>query len=140
MRGPKLSDFAGEWRIERQIKDHLAGDTLKFSGTASFTPEDDALRYLETGILQRSGQADMTASQRYLWRQTEGGIEVFFADGRFFHRLESAEQANAVHDCPPDFYRVAYDFSDFSRWNSRWRVTGPRKDYEMTSVYCRAAA
>ena len=54
----------------------------------------------------------MTATRDYLWRDAgAGAIEVLFADGRLFHRflLDEPDPA-AEHACPPDTYRVRYDF------------------------------
>ena len=80
-----------------------------------------------------SGTAPMRASRRYLWRDGGSGtIDVHFADGRFFHRFDAEDPAPASsHDCPPDLYRVRYDFRAWPRWQAEWRVTGPRKDYAM---------
>jgi hypothetical protein len=65
---------------------------------------------------------------------------VLFADGRFFHRFDAEDPAPAAaHDCPPDLYRVRYDFRPWPRWQAEWRVTGPRKDYAMVSRYRPAA-
>jgi len=41
----------------------------------------------------------------------------------------------AEHDCPPDHYRVRYDFRSWPRWQADWRVRGPRKDYTLGSAY-----
>ena len=40
-----------------------------------------------------------------------------------------------AHDCPPDSYRVRYDFRAWPRWQAEWRVTGPRKDYGIVSRF-----
>ena len=64
------------------------------------------------------------------------GIAVFFADGRAFHRfVPAADTVEADHWCDPDTYKVRYDFSRWPVWQAEWRVTGPRKDYVMQSVY-----
>ena len=63
----------------------------------------------------------MTATRDYLWRDGGAGtIEVRFGDGRFFHRFLADEpEPAAEHDCPPDRYRVRYDFSRWPRWTRR---------------------
>ena len=43
----------------------------------------------------------------------------------------------ADHWCDPDTYKVRYDFREWPLWRAEWRVTGPRKDYVMRSVYTR---
>ena len=79
----------------------------------------------------------MEARRVYLWRDAEpGAVAVTFDDGRPFHQFDLTG-GEARHACPPDTYRVRYDFSEWPVWTARWRVTGPRKDYLMTSRYRR---
>lgn len=133
----QLQSFAGRWRIGRTIEDVRAGRTGGLAGTACFAPVPGGLAYREEGTLDFSGSAPMRASRRYLWRGGGAGtIDVHFADGRFFHRFDAADPAPASsHDCPPDRYRVRYDFRAWPRWQAEWRVTGPRKDYAMLTTY-----
>lgn len=133
----RLAAFAGDWTIEREIEDIRAGTPGRFVGTARFSPVAEGLAYAEEGLISLGGSAGVQAVRRYLWR--DGGanaIEVLFEDGRFFHRFYADEDTPAaVHDCPPDQYRVRYDFSRWPRWRAEWRVRGPRKDYAMVSRY-----
>lgn len=134
---PVLHDFEGLWRLERRISDALGPDAL-FTGTARFTPDGQGLMLHEAGQLQLAGQGGFQAERRYLWRQEGGEIAVFFADGRDFHRFDPAQgKAAADHWCDPDTYKVQYDFAAWPTWCAEWRVTGPRKDYTMHSVYAR---
>lgn len=137
MNRPDLDDFIGNWTIKREIRDHLAGHKLGFDGEAVFSTAREGMDYQETGKLIRPGTAAMSATQRYHWRQEGDEIAVFFADDRPFHRISPDAVSSASHDCPPDFYQVAYDFSDFSCWSAEWTVRGPRKDYKMCSYYRR---
>ncbi|MCO8145383.1 DUF6314 family protein [Rhodovulum tesquicola] len=137
---PDLEAFAGEWRLDRVIEDARAGHAARFEGRAVFAPGKAGLVQAETGRLHLPGHAPMTAERRYLWRQGASGIEVFFEDGRFFHAIAPGPHAQALHDCPPDRYEVGYDFARWPDWSSLWRVTGPRKDYAMRSVYTRLGA
>ncbi len=134
-----LQDFAGSWALARVIEDYRSGVQGELTGRVEFTPDAEGLIYLETGTLQMAGQAPLQAERRYLWRATETGITILFDDGRFFHTLPLTG-GSAGHWCDPDQYDVVYDFSTWPDWTSRWRVTGPRKDYLMTSVYRRTAA
>lgn len=138
--GMDLRAFAGRWRIERAIEDVAAGRAGRFAGEAVFAPVPEGLAYVETGTLSLEGVAPMAASRRYLWRDAGSGtIDVMFADGRFFHRIDAEEPTSgALHDCAPDVYRVRYDFRGWPRWVAEWRVSGPRKDYAMVSRYARA--
>ena len=132
-----LADFEGQWRLERQIADALGPDAV-FTGTARFSPDGAGLLLEEAGRLELTGQGGFQAERRYLWRQEGVGIAVLFEDGRDFHSFDPANGvAMAEHWCDPDTYRVRYDFTDWPVWHAEWRVTGPRKDYVMRSVYRR---
>ena len=130
-----LKDFEGRWRIARRITDALGKDAT-FAGTAVFSPAGADLILHEAGRLELSGQGGFQAERRYLWRAQGALIEVLFDDGRPFHRFDPAGAvAEAGHWCDPDTYDVRYDFGRWPRWSAEWRVTGPRKDYVMQSVY-----
>jgi hypothetical protein len=133
----RLQSFVGRWRIERRIEDVRDGRTGRLEGTARFEPAPDGLAYREDGTLAFAGGAPMPATRRYLWRDGGSGtVDVFFEDGRFFHRFDAEEPAPASsHDCPPDLYHVRYDFRPWPRWQAEWRVTGPRKDYSTVTTY-----
>lgn len=133
----QLSSFAGLWRLDRIIEDVATGRTGHFAGEARFDPVPDGLAYLEEGTLRFPGSPPTRATRRYAWRDGGAGtIAVWFEDGRFFHRFDAEDPAPAArHDCPPDSYRVRYDFRSWPRWQAEWRVTGPRKDYGIASTY-----
>ncbi|MAX74485.1 MAG: trigger factor [Nioella sp.] len=130
----KLADFRGRWRLTRRIDDARAGVVGRLDGQALFTVEAQGLVLTETGLLRYGDGPPMRAERRYLWRAEGRGIAVFFDDGRPFHWFSGAA-TKATHDCPPDLYRVRYDFSDWPDWRTIWHVTGPRKAYEMVSHY-----
>lgn len=131
---PELWDFEGDWQITRRIEDALSGQEAGFVGTARFERDCLGLRYSEKGLLTLGG-ASMEAERVYLWRSADAGIEVFFDDGRFFHRIDGS--SGAGHWCDPDQYDGIYDFGDWPDWSSRWQVKGPRKDYVMVSIFKR---
>lgn len=133
---PDLLDFVGEWLISRVIEDARADTTGHLQGRAWLRPDGPGLVYDEQGELRLPGAAPLTATRRYLWRPAQDGIEVMFDDERPFHRITS--DGVDVHDCPPDLYRVAYDFEGWPKWSARWAVSGPRKDYAMTTMYRRS--
>ena len=129
-----LADFAGKWRITREIKDH-SGGTTTFDGEANLSGCDDQMRYSESGQVTLSNNRTIQAERTYLWRKgSDGQIDVYFDDGRFFHRF-SAGKPYAEHLCGDDLYKVSYDFTQWPVWRSTWRVIGPRKDYTMVSCY-----
>ncbi len=136
--GLKLSDFIGNWSISREITDKLSGQIGRFEGSVRLTTDPDGLVSDETGQLTLGDAAPMQAVRRYFWRPSPDGISVFFDDGRFFHHIDADTMTpSAHHDCPPDSYDVAYDFTDWPRWSSVWTVAGPCKDYVMRSLYAR---
>ncbi|MFD0979700.1 DUF6314 family protein [Tropicimonas aquimaris] len=135
VKAPQLEDFAGLWRLERRIDDHRAGVVMRLDGEARFTPRDAGLDYSETGTLIAPGAPPLQATRRYRWMAQGSDIEVFFEDGRPFHAFRPGGAPSASHWCDPDSYRVAYDFSAWPAWSSRWSVDGPRKNYTMQSWY-----
>lgn len=134
----ELQDFAGCWRITRQIEDRRQRQVGNLRGKAVFSGQEAGLRYEETGTLVFAGQHSLEARQCYLWRPAARGIAVFFADDRPFHVFDpTADPVTASHDCPPDIYHVRYDFRSWPDWSSNWTVSGQRKDYVMTTRYTR---
>jgi hypothetical protein len=137
--GPTLQDrFAGVWTVAREIEDLGGGPSGRFRGLARLTPEPGGLRYAEQGLLTL-GQARMTASRAYLWREDgPTAVAVAFEDGRPFHRFDWGRPESAdEHLCGEDRYVVRYSFAAES-WHAHWRVTGPRKNYAAVSRYLRA--
>ena len=129
-----LAQFRGDWRLLRRIADANAGQDGAFEGVARFVPQGDGLLYHECGELRLGMAAPMRAERSYLWREAAGRIVVQFDDGRPFHSFDGAVAA-ADHLCGEDLYQVHYDFADWPDWRATWRVRGPRKDYEMVSLY-----
>ena len=128
--------LAGTWRIERNIDDRRTALPQSFTGEAVFEGDADC-RYREEGTL-RIGDRIIRASQSHRWAFADNHADVSFADGRPFHRVTLDDHgADAIHDCPPDLYRVSYHFETPDRWRQRWHVTGPRKDYTLESVFTR---
>ena len=133
-----LKDFEGDWQITRRIEDRQSGRIGHLQGRAVFAPDSDGLDYTESGLLEFPGQQPLTATQRYLWRSENNEIAVFFADGRAFHQFDPSQpHPQASHDCPPDWYDVRYEFTDWPNWRATWSVTGPRKDYVSVTEYHR---
>ena len=125
----QLADFLGQWALSRRILP-AQGAEAQFEGTAVWAADG---AYAEEGLLRVAGQPPMRAERRYRW---DGALNVYFDDGRFFHQVPP-EGGTAAHWCEPDQYDVRYDFGDWPRFEVRWRVVGPRKNYEMISHYCR---
>lgn len=137
MAGPaSLWAFEGDWRLERRIEHAGGRGDARLSGRARFLRAGATLIHEESGTLTVDGSPGpaMQASRRYLWRAEAGWIAVRFDDGRPFHGFPlGVLRPEATHLCDPDRYAVRYDFSRWPEWRAVWRVTGPRKDYVMTS-------
>ena len=138
-----LQDFAGLWQVDRVIDDARAGQRITGQGQARFTPGADLaeLVYDEDMVLSLPGQSQpLRGTRRYLWAELAGDIEIRFEDGRRLQRISlKTAPVRDVHLCDPDRYDGQYRFGDWPLWQAIWRVTGPRKDYVMTSTYRRNA-
>ena len=129
-----LWSLAGEWSLHRQIQ-HADGRENSLTGKATFTRSGTRLIQEESGLLRLDDQA-LEARQRLVWKQDGSLLRVHFPDMRPFHEFPlGIADPEAVHDCSPDRYHVAYDFARWPIWGSTWTVTGPRKDYVMNSTY-----
>ncbi len=129
----KMEDFTGcLWAISRQIIDHTQDAKLTFTGRCEVSDG----WYQETGqMVLPDGQA-LSGTRRYRWDATLEGVDVYFDDGQFFHWIDLAHAApQAWHFCDPDDYSVSYEFTKWPAWASRWKVKGPRKNYEIHSSY-----
>ncbi|WP_374374252.1 DUF6314 family protein [Dongia sp.] len=134
---PSLARYlGGEWHIVRRIHNRLAGEIGRLEGLARFGPDADRLRYYESGEM-RFGAYRGAAAQSYLFGFDGDAVaEVRYADGRFFHRLDlSSGIADVAHQCAADLYRGRYRVLGADRWALSWQVTGPRKDYLMSTRY-----
>ena len=131
-----LTPFEGIWRLSRRIEDARAGETVTGTGTATATRDGPALIWREEVTLVWPGRAPVTGRRGGRWEAQGAGFAAFFEDGRFFHAIDAVTgQPETHHDCPPDLYRVRYDFTRWPVWEARWEVSGPRKGYVMTTRF-----
>jgi Family of unknown function (DUF6314) len=144
--GGAVGYLAGDWDVVREIADHRAGRAGEFLGQASFRPATDSpgcavLDFAEQGELRFGGhRGPASRSLRYHGR-ADGGADVRFADESAFFRLDlRTGSCRAVHLCRADRYAVTVTWLSRDCFTEIWRVTGPDKDYDMTTVYTRRAA
>lgn len=127
---------AGRWQLERDLLDRSNGTHGTFSGVVLFTPtRDGGLALREEGTMRWPSFAG-PATREYVLKPTDrpDALDVFFPDGRPFHRMSfSAEASNDTHWCDPDTYRVTYTYQAHDRFSYSWDVTGPRKDQLLVS-------
>lgn len=133
-----LNVLEGRWRLTRLIV-HEDGTEHRFDGTARFRRSGKRLIEDEDGVLRGLPDAtEMKATRRYVWTQDKSRIEVLFDNMRPFHTIPTGvARPETTYLCPPDRYRVSYDFSSQRHWTSVWRVEGPKKSYVMTSEFRR---
>ncbi len=136
---PELTGWLrGEWTVTRVIN-HGAGH---FEGRACFADDPGspgATIWHEHGRL-RFGAHDGTAERTLrIAPATDGAWQVRFADDRPFHPLDLASGDDVTHLCGADTYRGRYAVEGPDRFTVTWRITGPRKDDLIVSVYERAA-
>lgn len=95
------------------------------------------ITYDERGTLEQGGAADLpfTQTHKYTHTLTRPAVaDVAFRDGRFFHSLDlSAGTCAVVHACDPDTYRGTVTALSPTALRFVWRVTGPRKDFTITT-------
>ncbi len=130
------SGRSGTWAVERQLLDRATGTHGTFSGVVRFSPTDDGgLAFHEEGTMRWPAFTG-PASREYLLRASgqAAALDVFFADGRPFHRMSFAPDASHDnHWCDPDTYRVSYTYGGPDRFGYTWEVSGPLKDLQLTS-------
>ena len=136
------SPGAGNWTVERQLLDRADGTRGTFSGVVLFTPTDDGgLDLREEGTMRWPSFAG-PASRAYVLKPAAGhpdALEVFFPDGRPFHRMSFTPEANLdQHWCDPDDYHVRYSWQGPDSFSFTWDVHGPAKDLLLESHLERA--
>ena len=132
--------LVGSWKVQRLIVDRACALNGRLDGHATFTPSSvDGLLYKERGHLV-FGEHQGPAEQSYVYDfpESEGRALVRFRDGRPFHDLDlSAGLQRVQHACDPDRYDGLFLAVGATEWWSMWKVSGPRKDYDLMTIYTR---
>jgi hypothetical protein len=128
--------LVGTWRLSRVIDDRLAGAQSLIDGELSLTVvTPDRIRWEEQG--QWHQPTGDVAVHRGLWLvrgERTDAWWVRFEDERDFHPWLPGEAV--VHPCAPDTYRGVVRGTP-ERWTVEWDVTGPAKDYSMSTELTR---
>jgi hypothetical protein len=147
--GGTLGYLAGHWDVVREIADHRSGSAGSFRGRASFRSRPEsaaepdgldgrALELAETGELRFGARHGPAGRSLLYYGCSDGSADVRFADGREFYRLDlRTGSCHAVHQCRADRYAVTVTWLSADSFTEVWQVTGPAKDYDLTSVYTR---
>ncbi|WP_329279287.1 DUF6314 family protein [Streptomyces sp. NBC_01451] len=140
-----LRYLAGNWRLERSVRDRASADEGAFTGTATFSPLHGgcrgALLHHESGTFVWQGTArPAERTLHFLPGAAPGTADVRFADGRPFHGLDlTSGRWVTDHPCAADLYRGEFTVLDADRWRTVWRVAGPAKDLVLSTDYTRDA-
>lgn len=127
----------GRWSLDRLIQDRYAGQDLRVIGTTELTLEQDGrIRWFDAGTLRRGNTTTPVQRTSYLVRDG-ADWQVTFEDGSPFHPWQPGNDVE--HPCAADLYRGRVDLSVVERghWYVLWTVSGPEKDYSMTSEMTR---
>jgi hypothetical protein len=136
----------GEWDVVRAVRDHRSGKIGAFRGTARLVPEPGGsagivLSYREQGELTFAGHRGPAGRSLSYRERPDGAADVRFADGRPFYQLDlRAGHCQAEHQCGADRYVVFLRVVSDDSFTETWRVTGPAKDYEMTTTFVRTGS
>jgi len=129
----------GDWQLSRLIDDRITGQESRIDGTlslAAVTP--DRIRWEEQARWhQPDGDVDV---RRSLWVTRDDDTRAWwvrFEDEREFHAWMPGEPV--VHACGADTYRGLVQGTP-DGWTVEWDVTGPAKDYRMTTELSPCAA
>jgi uncharacterized protein DUF6314 len=122
------AELVGRWTVERVVVDLRSGDTGRFQGTATFTPDG---RWVEEGTLEFGAYRGPARRELRI-----AGNAVEFADGRPFHPLDLTGRP-VEHLCGDDTYAGAYRLLAPDRLEVSWHVRGPSKEQRIDSSYTR---
>ncbi len=144
-----LTFLLGAWRLDRTIVDHRAGSSGSFVGEASLVdgrgaggsgPPERA-HYEEAGELRIGAYRGPARRSLAYVRLDNGSVLLCFGDGRPFIDLDlSTGACQRVHDCGEDRYEIEVSVRSGDVIEERWRVQGPRKDYEAVTTLSRRIA
>ncbi|OSJ32528.1 hypothetical protein BSZ19_18410 [Bradyrhizobium japonicum] len=133
--------LVGNWSIDRVIEGQ---GTLR--GLATFSRlDEDSLAYREQGNLRLPNDTELQTEREYIFKKRDGGFDVFFKENppRLFHAIVLSPHVgggvtgDGRHLCNFDYYRSSYSFLPDGSIVIRHVVSGPRKDYKMTTAYSR---
>tara|TARA_B100000123_G_scaffold121324_1_gene89541 strand:+ start:1201 stop:1683 length:483 start_codon:yes stop_codon:yes gene_type:complete len=149
---PNASDIfaalAGNWSLVRDL-----GDTGQFTGKVTFHAADpdkpNVLRYREEGFLTRTDGKRFDGYREYdfVLHEDPAAIELLFRDplsfGNRYVMLHFGEDATDglcardIHPCGEDFYHHCMIWQNNDHFETKIKITGPKKDHLLHSIYRR---
>lgn len=107
----------------------------------------NALAYREEGCMIHPAPEPFTFYREYEYHLEHNRINVFFVnqneENKLFHTLDFSIDpdgfmvASAVHNCALDVYEINYTLSCPDKLAITYRVTGPNKNYILTTNFNR---
>ena len=135
-----LDFFVGAWHVERTISDALSDDNGTFEGIATFSSADERVDFEEIGVMQLGAFRGRARRRLRYVRGPGSSIDVSFLDGHHFVSIDlSSGTSRDVHLCDRDRYDITTVVHSKDRFDERWRVSGPSKDYEALTRFERLA-
>ena len=133
----------GDWTFTREIPGYASA-----TGEARISLEDEnRARYQETALVSLVEGSSLDGTQCYLYRRLPppaNGLQILFCDsGQLFEQLEFEEQENGALEararclCAADEYVSEYRLDRRQRLYVRHVVRGPRKNYQVETLYQR---
>jgi hypothetical protein len=134
------ADFlTGDWIMTRRIRFRRTAARGFLQGHACVSGDGHRASLNEQGLLRLDGREAM-ASQRYALTFRGVMVQVHFRSGSFFHEFELCTSGyTAIYHCGEDQYVGRYRVLDPDVWSLTWCVRGPRKEYDMRTLYRRVA-
>tara|TARA_R110001583_G_scaffold96819_3_gene241350 strand:+ start:59878 stop:60345 length:468 start_codon:yes stop_codon:yes gene_type:complete len=142
-----FSSLSGDWGLRRTM-----GEMGTFAGTARFYTAPDSpensLRYREEGVLQRIDGHHFDGYREYDFVLRGQAIEMLFRDpvsfgNRYvlldFNKTSDNDilAAQDDHPCGNDMYHHRMLWHHADHFETRIKVVGPNKDYELHTLYHR---
>jgi Family of unknown function (DUF6314) len=138
-----LEFFVGVWDLDRSIEDHRSGARGTFRGRASLTEMPGGaeaaaakrLSYEEAGELLFGAYRGPAHRTLEYVRLHDASVMLCFADGRPFIDVDlRAGHCTRIHDCGEDRYEISMAAISHDLMEERWRVRGPKKDYDAVTT------
>ena len=140
--------LAGQWSLERDL-----GDVGRFVGDVTFEKAEptkpEILRYREEGFLTRPDGKRFDGYREYdfVLHEDPAAIELLFRDplsfGNRYVMLQFGEDATDglcardIHPCGEDFYHHCMIWQDDDHFETKIKITGPKKNHLLHSIYRR---
>lgn len=127
--------FLGNWEFQRSVLG-MATQEISIEGQACFQSSVSRRHYRETGHYHFNGRQLDFFSQYVYEILSSDNCRVLFLDGSLFYELKCYNQS-IHHLCGADKYCGTFKMDAEDRWQLKWSVKGPRKNYSITTRYFR---